>query len=68
MHRLVLCINVYSYVAYLFYACSFSHNASVPIARDKNKYFLSLNKNTTSFYWVAGISNKNGMQLVYKLI
>ena len=35
MHRLLLCINVDSYVAHMFYACLFSHNTAVPIAIKK---------------------------------
>ena len=49
MHGLVLFIRLYSYVARMFYACSFSNNTAVPIAKNNNKYFLSLNKNTTVF-------------------
>ena len=62
MHGLGLCINVDSYVAHMFYAWSLSHNPEVPIAKKKNKYFLSLNTNTTIFGWGAGNSNKNGMK------
>ena len=62
MHGLGLCINVDSCVAHLFYAWSFSHNTSVPIAKKKNKYFLSLNTNTTVFSWGSGDSNKNVIQ------
>ena len=58
MHGFGLCIKVDSYLAHLFYAWSFSHNTSFPTAKKKNKYFLSLNKNTTLFSWVAGNSNK----------
>ena len=68
MHGLRLCIKVDSYVAHMFYAWSFSHNTSVPIAKNKNKYFLSLNKNTNVFPWGSGNNNKNGIQWVYKLI
>ena len=52
----------------MFYAWLFSHNSAVPIAKNKNEYFLSLNTNTAVFAWGAGNSNKNGMQLIYKLI
>ena len=62
MHGLGLFIKVDSYVAHMFYAWSFSHNKSVPIAKNKNKYFLSFNTNTTVFDLGAGNSNKNGMQ------
>ena len=58
MHGLGLCIKVDSYVAHMFYACSFSHNTAVPIAKNNNKDFLSLNKNTTLFYWGDGNPNK----------
>ena len=58
MHLLVVCIKVYSYVAHMFYAWSFSHNKSVTIAIKKNKYFLSLNTNTTVFSWGYINSNK----------
>ena len=49
MNRLVLCIKVDSYVDRLFYAGSFSHNTAVPIAKKKNKFFISLNTNTIFF-------------------
>ena len=62
MHGLGFCIKVDIYVAHLFYAWSFIHNTSVPIAKKNNKDLLSLNKNTTLFSWVAGNSNKNRMQ------
>ena len=62
MNGLVLCIKVDSYVAHMFYACSFSHNTAVPIAKKKNKYFISLNTNTTVFSWGSSSSNKNGME------
>ena len=68
MHGLVLFIKVDSYVEHMFYACLFSNNTEYPIAKKNNKYFLSLNKNTTVFVWVAGTYNKNGMEWVYKLI
>ena len=51
MHGLGLCIKVDSYVAHFFNAWSFSHNTLVRIAKKKNKYFLSLNTNTTVFSW-----------------
>ena len=38
---------------------SFSHNASVPIAINKNKYYLYLNTNTTVFAWVDSNYNRN---------
>ena len=50
MHGLGLCMNVDSYVAHIFCACSFSHNTALPIDIKKNQYFLSLNTNTTVFY------------------
>ena len=59
MHGLGLCIKVDSYVAHMFYAWSFSHDTAVPIAKNKNNYFLSLNTNTTLFAWVAVNLNKN---------
>ena len=68
MHGFWLCIEVDSYVAHRFYAWSFSRNIAVPIAKNNNRCFLSLNKNTTIFVWGAVNSNKNGMQWVYKLI
>ena len=37
MHRFGLCIMVDSYVAYLFYVWSFSHNTAVPISKKKNR-------------------------------
>ena len=49
MHGLGLCIKVDSCEDRLFYACPFSHNTAVPIAKKKNKYFISLNTNTTIF-------------------
>ena len=61
MHGLGLCIKVDIYVANVFYSWSFSNNTSVPIAKGRIKYFLSLNTNTTVFAWGAGNSNKNGM-------
>ena len=62
MHGLGLCIKVNSYVARMFYAWSFSHNTAVTIAKKKNKYFLSLNTNTTVFAWGSCNSNKNRMR------
>ena len=59
MHGLGLCINVDSYVTHIFYACSFSHNTSVPIYIKKNKNFLSLNTNTNLFAWGDVNFNKN---------
>ena len=58
MHGMGLCIKVDIYVAHMFYARTFSHNKSVSIAPKKNKYFLSLNTNTTVFSWGAGNFNK----------
>ena len=54
-----LCIRVDSYVTHMFYAWQFSHNTAVPIAINKNKYFLFLNYHTAVFAWGAGNSNKN---------
>ena len=68
MHGLGLCIKLDSYVAHMFYAWQLSHNTAVPIAKNKNKYFLSLNTNSTVFAWGDGNPNKNGLQQVYKLI
>ena len=59
MHGLGLFIKVDSYVAHMFYEWSFSHNTAVTIDIMKNKYFLSLNTNTTVFSWGDGNSNKN---------
>ena len=59
IHGLGLCINVDSYVAHLLYVWSFSNIKSVLIDIKKNKYFLSLNRNTTIFAWEAGNFNKN---------
>ena len=61
MHEMGLCINVNIYVAHMLYAWSFSHNTEVLIAIKKNKYFISLNTNTTLFACWAGDSNKNRM-------
>ena len=68
MNGLGLCIKVDSYVDYMFYAWSFSHNTAVPIYKKKNKQLLSLNKNTTVFACGDGNYNKNRMKLVYTLI
>ena len=57
MNRLRLCIIIDIYVAHIFYAWFSSHNTEVPIAIDKNKYFLSLNTNITLFAWGDGNSN-----------
>ena len=51
MHGLGLCIKVDIHVSHMFYAWPFSHNAAVPISIEKNRNFLSLNKNTTVFSW-----------------
>ena len=59
MHGLGLCIKVDSYVAHMLYAWSFSYNTEVPIAINKNKYFLCLNTKNTAFNWGDGNSNKN---------
>ena len=48
-----------SYVAHMFYSWSFGDNIEVPIAINKNKYFLSLNTSTTVFDHGASNSNKN---------
>ena len=61
IHVLGLCIKVYSYVAHMFNAWSFSNNKAVKIAIKKKKYLLYLNINTTIFAWKAGNSNKNIM-------
>ena len=61
MHGLGLFIKVDSYVTRIFYAWLLSNNTSVPIAINRNKYFLYLNTNTTVFAWGAGNSNKNIM-------
>ena len=58
MHGLVLCVKVDSYVAHMFYAWPFSHNTEVILAKNKNKYFLSLNKNTSVFALGSLNSNK----------
>ena len=62
MHVLRLCIKADSYVAHMFYAWSFINNTAVTMAKKKNKYFLSLNTNTSVFAWGDGNSNKNLMQ------
>ena len=59
MHGLGICINLDSYVAHMLCACSFIHNTTVPIAIMKNKWFLSLNTNTTVFSWGSGNFDKN---------
>ena len=59
MHVLGLYIKVDSCVAHMFYAWSLSHKTEVPIDIKKNKYFLSLDINTTLFSWGFGNSNKN---------
>ena len=46
-------------MSHMFYACLLSYNTAVPLSINKNKYFISLNTGTTSFYWGAGNSNKN---------
>ena len=61
MNGLGLCIKVDSYMAHMFYECSFSHNTSVTIDIKRNTYFISLNTNTTVFDWGSGNSNKNRM-------
>ena len=59
IHGLGLCIRVDSYLAYMFYTWSFSHNTAVPIDINKNKYCISFNTNNNGFAWGAGNSNKN---------
>ena len=54
-----LCIQESSFVAHMFYALSFSHNKSVPMAIKKTTYFLSLNTKTTVFDWGDRNPNKN---------
>ena len=68
MHGLGLCIKVDSYVAHMFYACSFIHNTAVPIYIKNNKYFLYFNTNTTVFSWGDGNYNKNWTYQLDKLI
>ena len=46
MDGLVICIKLNSYVAHIFYAWSFIHNASVTILIKHNKYYLYLYTNT----------------------
>ena len=58
MHGCGLCVKVDSYVAHMPYACPFSSNKSFTIALRKNKYFPSLNTNTTVLAWGAVNSNK----------
>ena len=58
IHGLVLCIELNSFVAHMFYAFSFGHNTAVDISINQNKYFLCLNKYTTVFAWGASNSNK----------
>ena len=59
MQGLGIFIKVDSYVAHMFFAWSFSYSTAVPTDIKKNKYFLSMNKNTTVFDWVAVNFNKN---------
>ena len=59
MHGLGIFLKIDSYVVHMFYAWSFSHNEEVPIYIKKNKYFISLNTNTTVFYWEYVNHNKN---------
>ena len=54
MHRLVLCVKLYSFEAHMIHACSFSNNESVPIYIHHSKYILSLNTFTTVLAWGAG--------------
>ena len=58
-HGMGLCVKLYSFVAYMFYACSFSHNIAVPIALNKNNVFLFFNTYTTVFDWGDGNFSKN---------
>ena len=59
IHGVGLCIKFYNFVAHMFYAWSFNHNTAVPIDIHNNKYFLSLNINTTVFAWGSGNNNNN---------
>ena len=49
MHGLILCIKVDGSVSHMLYAWSFSNNTAFPITIKKNKYDLSLNRNTDIF-------------------
>ena len=60
---ILLCIKLTSFVERMFYAFSFSHNAAVPIAIKKNKYFISFNTYTI-FSW--GSDNSNKIERNYK--
>ena len=59
MHKLGLCTKINSFVAHMLYAWSFGHNISVPISIKQNKYYFSLNADTTVFASVDGNLNKN---------
>ena len=59
IHGLGLFIKFNIYLSHMFYACSFSHNTSAPIAINQNKYILSVNTYTIVFACVDGNSNKN---------
>ena len=58
MRTLGLCVKVYSHVANMFYAWSFSHNTSTQIDIKKKRHFNSLNTYTSVFTWCTGNSNK----------
>ena len=58
MHELGLWIKLDNHVTHMLYACPFIHNTAVPIAINKNKYFLSLNTYTSLCDWGDSTSNK----------
>ena len=58
LHGFGLCIKLDSYAVHMFYEWSLSHNTSVPISINNNKYSLSLNTHTTIFAWGYGNSDK----------
>ena len=58
-HGMGICTKVDSYVAHMFYVWSFINNTGVPIAINKNNYFISLNTNTSVFAWLSANPNKN---------
>ena len=58
MNGLVVCITLNSFVSHIIFPRLLSHNIAVPIAINKNKYFLYLNAYNTVFDWGSGSSNK----------
>ena len=64
MYGLGLCIKVDSYVAHMLYAWSFCNNTEVPIAINRNKYFISLNKNTRYLLGRLDIPIKSNVAII----